>query len=471
MKYIKNILIFGAGGAGKDLLRSAKKNKINVFFFIDSNIDKRNTYLDKVKIVHESEIKNIVNNYQVDEVWIAIPSISKAEILKIRNRLIEFVDVIKWIPSFDELLADTDLKKEIKMDTSILLNRKEYSVDSHSCKNLVKKKVVLICGAGGSIGSELSKQICKGAPNTIILSDLSEFSLFTVKSEIDELIIQNGFNTKVVSILGDLSNIKNVDEIFKNYSPEIVIHAAAYKHVFMSENNPRQVLFNNIISTYNLCCYSSRNNVKKFIMISSDKAVNPSNIMGLSKLVCEVIVDKFQKNKSLTRFSSVRFGNVLNSSGSVIPIFLKQISKGGPITLRDRKITRYFMTIEEACSLILKSAKIIDNKLRTFVLDMGDPVKIYDLAKSLIKLRGFSNDPSKKNYIEIKITKLLKGEKLHETLCYSGRLKETNVKKIKFISENNKLEILSKTLKMKSFSNLKNKEWFIEILNKTNLKC
>ena len=467
---MKNILIYGAGGAGRELLGSTIKKKINVIAFVDSNFEKRNSFVDEVKVIHETDIQKETQKQHIDEIWIAIPSITKIEILKIRSRLLELVDNVKWIPSFEELISD-NISNEVNFDTSILLNRSVYSIESDYCKSLVQNKVVLICGAGGSIGSELSKQICCGSPDKILLSDLSEFSLFNIKSEIDELINKNGLDTKVISLLGDLSYNKNVEEIFKNHAPEIIIHAAAYKHVFMSENNPRQVLHNNIISTYNLCQYSSIKNVKKFIMVSSDKAVEPTNIMGLSKLVCEVIVDQFQKAKSQTSYSSVRFGNVLNSSGSVIPIFMKQISKGGPITLRDKELTRYFMTIEEACSLILRSAKLVNKKTSTYVLDMGEPVKIYDLAKSLINLRGFSNDPDKKNYIEIKTTRLLQGEKLHETLSYSKQLRDTKINKIKYISEKNKLNILLNTLDKEPFRNLKSKDWFIEIFNTINLKC
>ncbi len=327
---------------------------------------------------------------------------------------------MRTVPSFHELITDQKSMADIQnlsLDDLLPRTRVERDVIKNS-----QNKTFFISGAGGSIGSEIARQLLESNPESIILFDISEFNLFKVEKECQAIIMSKSLDTKILPILGDIKDSRNLNFLFQQFKIDYVYHAAAYKHVPLVEdtNNIIKACENNVIGTLNLAQVSLENEVKSFVMISTDKAVRPSNIMGASKRMAEILIQSLNTHKSNTNFSMVRFGNVLNSSGSVIPLFVDQIAKGGPVTLTHKEVTRYFMTIPEASNLVLQASQMAEGG-EVFILDMGEQVKIYDLARKLIHLSGRSvASEVGGDGIEIIDVGLRPGEKMFEELLISG---------------------------------------------------
>ena len=429
---MKKIFIYGAGTAGKQLfdLIQKDKNVYEIIAWIDDDISKQGIKINGLKVLSfkkfKSDIKDI--KYSDIEVFIAIPSSSQtkrqAKTESIRNLGIQ----VRCLPGVEYILDGQVSITEINLtNLSGVLNRQEISLMTSSDRELLNKKNILVAGGGGSIGSELSRQIHSCNPEKLVILDHSEFNLYALLEHFERE--SNSVPDNIIVILGSINDSELVNTVIKNNAIDIIFHAAAYKHVPLVEKNIAVSVKNNIFGTKILCESAMKNSVKSFTLISTDKAVRPTNVMGATKRVCELLLQAYSMNTNKTKFSMVRFGNVLNSSGSVVPKFLNQVREGGPLTVTHPEIMRYFMTIEEAASLVLKSSMIaIGGEI--FLLDMGDEISIHELAKRIIQLSGKSNILGDDDYIEIRFTGLRPGEKLREELIIDGDLKRTSVNKI-----------------------------------------
>lgn len=432
IKNKKNIIIYGAGSAGSLLLKYLNETgKFNIISFVDDNNNLVNRQIGGITIRATKDLPLLIKKNQVKTIILAIPSlgINRRRILfkSIQNLDIELLKV----PEIEEITLDNaNIKKLKPIKIEDLLYREVVKADVKLMQQDIKDSSICVTGAGGSIGSELCRQILNLKPEKIVLMDNSEFNLFQIEQELKN---KNIKNIKIIACLIDVKNYEYVLNIFKNEKVNIVFHASAYKHVPLVESNPFESILNNIKSSKTICLASIECNVKKAILISSDKAVRPSSIMGVTKRLSELIFqaynekekNSFQK-EGRTIFAMVRFGNVLNSSGSVIQTFKKQIEDGGPLTITDKKMIRYFMTIEEASQLVIQSSSIAKGG-EVFLLDMGEPVKIIDLANQMINLSGLTVKNEKNIYgdIEIVETGLRKGEKLYEELLIDGKSEKT----------------------------------------------
>ena len=428
----KNIVIYGAGQSGNELYQSIlldPSKKLHAFF--DDSRDLKNRQINNLPIFGAfSRLEELKVKYPDLEVLLAMPAIQTDKRRAIISRLEAIKVAVRTVPSFRDLISDQKKMADIQ-DLSLddLLPRGRFAKDT---LKLMSDKRIFISGAGGSIGSEITRQLLDSNPKSIILFDISEYNLFQLERECLAQKASANLSTKIIPILGDIKDSKNLSFVFKKYQVDNVFHAAAYKHVPLVEdvNNIIKASENNVLGTLNLANISIEQKVKSFVMISTDKAVRPSNIMGASKRMSEMIIQSLNKQQSCTQFSMVRFGNVINSSGSVIPTFLDQISNGGPVTVTHRDVTRYFMTIPEASNLVLQAAQM-SNGGEVFILDMGEQLKVYDLAKKLIHLSGRSiASKSGGDGIEIVEVGLRPGEKMYEELLISGDLKETENSKI-----------------------------------------
>ncbi len=407
-----NIFIIGAGVAGEQLLRAITTNpslKINVVAFIDDDKHKTNKTLHGIKILGTTdELPLIFQEKNIDQVFIAIPSATGKQIKKIVEKCQPLGIKVKTLPKMSDIISghiDFSLLRNINLED--LLGRKEIFLNQKVIQSMIEGNKVLVSGAGGSIGSELIVQIVKFAPGQLYLVDISEINLFNLKRKIDKLAPNNQYQF----IISDIRDFNTLESIIDNAQPDIILHAAAYKHVPLMETNPIQAIRTNILGTNNMAKLAVKYKVGKFVLVSTDKAVNPTNIMGTSKRIAEILCQEFQRVAQSTHFITVRFGNVLGSSGSVIPIFKEQILNGGPVTVTHPNIQRFFMSIPEASQLILQAATL-GNGGEIFVLDMGAPVKILDIAKQLINLANLKEGTD----LEIKFTGLRPGEKLFEEL-------------------------------------------------------
>ncbi|MBG0763760.1 MAG: polysaccharide biosynthesis protein, partial [Tissierellales bacterium] len=375
---------------------------------LDDDKTKQGMELNGVKIVGTTDdFVKVSEKYEIDEAVIAIPSADRDTIKKILDTAKETRVKMRTLPSIYNL-ADGKVKISEIRDVSIedLLGREEVNLHVGDLEKLITEKSILVTGGGGSIGSELCRQICRFNPSRLNIVDVYENHAYQL-----ELDLKKQYpNIEINLIIASVRDPERLDEVFNKYKPQVVFHAAAHKHVPIMENNPKEAIKNNVMGTYNMVNVSKKHNIEKFVMISTDKAVNPTNVMGATKRISEMIVQS-QKGKSSTEFVAVRFGNVLGSSGSVIPLFKKQIKEGGPVTITHEDIIRYFMTIPEAAQLVLQAGAIAKGG-EIFILDMGEPVKILDLAKNLIHLSGFKPYED----IPIEITGLRPGEKLYEEL-------------------------------------------------------
>ncbi len=404
----KNVVIYGAGKAGIKLEEEFEASSYKVKYFVDDDKILQKRSIDAIHILSEKELIKRIGKDKLDLLVIAIPSVQKDRIKEIYEELSIYFKTIKILPSFQEILREKSFSDQLK-DISVedLLARHPKDLDKKQIEKFIKDKVVLITGAGGSIGSEISRQCKKFGAQKLILVDHSEYNLYKITEELN--------SSNIVSVMQTVKNFDFIENTFKKYQPQIVIHAAAYKHVPLVEENILEGISNNIIGTKNCIDLSIKYKAEKFVLISTDKAVRPTNVMGTTKRICELYAQNV--NSFDTEIVSVRFGNVLGSSGSVIPKFKEQIENGGPITVTHPEITRYFMLIPEACELVLQAASLgKGNEL--FILDMGEPVKIYDLAKKMCKLSGREN-------IQIEFCGLRPGEKLYEELLINDTDKKT----------------------------------------------
>jgi len=428
----RHIIIYGAGASGNELFQSIlldPSKKLLAFFDDSKNLKDRQ--INNIPILGTFEqLEQLKKKYPDLEVLLAIPSIETSKRRKIIACLEEIKVAVRTVPSFNELISDQKKMTDIQnLSLDDLLPRarvkNDFLLNIHD-------KTLFISGAGGSIGSEIARQLLSNAPEAIILFDVSEFNLFSIERECQAIKGSKDIKTKVIPIIGDIRDLTSLKFLFKKYAINCVYHAAAYKHVPLVEdiNNITKATENNVIGTFNLAQASIENNVESFVMISTDKAVRPSNIMGASKRMAEMIVQSLNEQNSITKLSMVRFGNVINSSGSVIPLFLDQISKGGPVTVTHKDVTRYFMTIPEASNLVLQAAEMSEGG-EVFILDMGEQLKIYNLARKLIHLSGRSISQDGDNSgIEILEIGLRPGEKMFEELLISGDQLPTSNSKI-----------------------------------------
>ncbi|EDT25085.1 polysaccharide biosynthesis protein [Clostridium perfringens] len=423
---LEKILIIGAGSCGQLIIEEVRKQnpiKQKVIGVIDDNPSKIGTYLRGIKILgNRNKIIAISEEKNVDLILIAMPSVDG----KVKKEIIEICQStrakVKIIPGMYELIGGkVSLNRMRDIDLRDLLGREEVILDKQGIKDYIENKVVMVTGGGGSIGSELCRQIAKFSPKLLLILDIYENNAYELENEI----ISNFKNLKEKVLIASVREEKRLENIFNEYKPQVIFHAAAHKHVPLMERNPEEAIKNNVIGTLNVAECAHKYGAERFVLISTDKAVNPTNVMGASKRMCEMIIQAIDKNSN-TEFVAVRFGNVLGSNGSVIPLFKKQIAKGGPVTLTHKKITRYFMLIPEAAQLVLQAGAYAKGG-EIFVLDMGNPVLIYDLAKDLIKLSGFEPEVD----IKIEITGLRPGEKLYEELLMDEEgLRKTSHEKI-----------------------------------------
>ena len=466
-KDAKNIVIYGAGATGNELFQSILLDPAKrLLAFFDESKNLRDRQINNIPILGSFEqLTKLKEKYPDLEVLLAIPSMETERRRDIIANLENIKVAVRTVPSFHELISDQKKMTDLQgLSLDDLLPRARASNDLLNVKN----KVLFISGAGGSIGSEIARQLLENKPKSIILFDVSEFNLFQVDRECQALKASKNIGTSIIPILGDIRDATNLHFLFNKFSINCIYHAAAYKHVPLVEdvNNITKACENNIIGTYNLASAAIDNNVESFVMISTDKAVRPSNIMGASKRMAEMVIQSLNTKSPNTRFSMVRFGNVINSSGSVIPLFLDQIAKGGPVTVTDKNVTRYFMTIPEASNLVLQSSQMSEGG-EVFILDMGEQLKIYDLAIKLIHLSGrnVSSEPGS-NGIEIIEIGLRPGEKMYEELLISGeQLATANPKIFKSIEQFPDLEMmLSLISKLKNSISNDNTESIVSLL-------
>lgn len=449
----KNLLIIGAGNAAHEIIKTihSKMNEsYNIVGIIDDNKKRLNYNVSGVKIIgNRNDIIKICKENNIDLIFFSIANIDNENKKQILNICQETKAKVRILPGMKEIIKNKKLFENLRdVEIEDILGRDPIKLDNTNIESLIKDKTILVTGGGGSIGSELCRQIMKYKPERLIMLDIYENNLYDIELELKSQYPK----TKIEAIIASVRDKKRLEEIFDEYKPYLVFHAAAHKHVPLMENSPLEAIKNNIFGTYNVVNASDKFKVKKFILISTDKAVNPTNIMGATKRMCEMIVQA--KNKvSSTEFVAVRFGNVLGSNGSVVPLFKKQIAHGGPVTVTHKEITRFFMTIPEAVELILQAITYADGG-EIFVLDMGEPVKIYDLAMSLIRLSGYIPNED----IEIKITGLRPGEKLYEELLMGEEgLQKTAHDKI-FVAEPMDITIKDIEAKLEKLESLLEKE-------------
>ena len=419
---LKRVLIIGAGEAGTMLLRSIKKNpaEYQVVAFVDDDRNKQHLKLMDVNVCGTTkDIPHIVQAKGVQEIILAIPSLSKREIREIYTRCIETKATIKIMPKIEDVMTgkvSVNDMQEIKIED--LLGREEVKLDMMALSNNLTNKIILVTGAGGSIGSEICRQVAQFQPQQLILLGHGENSIYTIHLELSEKMEYKG--VEFIPVIADVQDRERVFEVVQQFQPDVIYHAAAHKHVPMMECNPREAVKNNVFGTKNVAEAAHTFGVSNFVMISTDKAVNPPNVMGATKRIAEMIIQHLA-TYSETNFAAVRFGNVLGSRGSVIPRFKAQIAMGGPVTVTHPEMTRYFMTIPEASRLVLQAGSLARGG-EVFVLDMGEPLKIVDLAKNLIRLSGFSEEE-----IDIEFSGIRPGEKMFEELLNAEEIQEEHV--------------------------------------------
>jgi FlaA1/EpsC-like NDP-sugar epimerase len=424
----EHILIYGAGEAGRILLNSLFNNSPYIAVaFIDDNKSLQNQVINGLRVFPPDSLPSLISKKGISQIFLALPSIETSE----KRRVIRFLEPypvhVKTIPPLVDILSGRSQVDEIKeLDIEDLLGRNTVAPDNDLLEKCIRNKVVLVTGAGGSIGSELCRQIMTHSPKILILFELSEFALYQIEQELSKL---SSDNIKIINLLGSVQDKKHLSRVFSTFHVNTVYHAAAYKHVPLVEENIIEGIRNNVFGSYNAAKAAIEAGVETFVLISTDKAVRPTNIMGASKRLAEMILQSLSKkifSGQSTRFCMVRFGNVLGSSGSVVPQFKKQIKCGGPVTVTHPEIIRYFMTIPEAVQLVLQTSAMGKGG-DVFVLDMGKPVKIIDLARKMIHLSGLEvkEETNPDGDIEIRFTNLRPGEKLYEELLVGNNISKT----------------------------------------------
>ncbi|MGN8831904.1 polysaccharide biosynthesis protein [Selenomonas montiformis] len=421
----EKVLIWGAGDAGSMIMKELLNHResIDVLGFIDDAVEKQSKEIFKKKVLGTKlDVPRLIKQLSIDSIYIAMPSVDD----EIQNEAIKICQregvIVKTLPSIYELIdgwVHANQLKEIKPND--LLGRKPVKLDIKPVKDYIENKCVMVTGAGGSIGSEICRQIVKFSPRKILLLGKGENSIYEIHKEL----CRYNYQGEIQPLIADVRDNSRLDMIFNTYQPEIIFHAAAHKHVPLMEEQPIEAIRNNIFGTINVAGMARKYKAERFVMISTDKAVNPTSVMGCTKRVAEMIVQSMSEQTTNTHYAVVRFGNVLGSRGSVVPLFKKQIEMGGPVTVTDPEITRYFMTIPEASQLVLQAGALA-NGGEVFVLNMGKPIKILDLACEMIKLAGYRPYVD----IDIKFTGLRQGEKMYEELVYEedGMIRTNNEK-------------------------------------------
>jgi len=423
----KHIMLVGCGDAGASMIKeiaSHSESKQKIVVAVDDNPEKLHKKIAGVKIAGtRNDIPRLAEKYSVDEIFITIPTASKKALSEIIEICHQTKCHVKVMPALMDLIngkVSVSSLRDVQIED--LLGRDPIQVDLKEITGYLEDRIILVTGAGGSIGSELCRQISKYHPRRLVLFDIYENSLFDIQNELKAKYP----NLDIEANIGSVRERERIDELFKKYKPHVIFHAAAHKHVPLMEGNPKEAVINNVLGTKNVIDMAEKYLAEHFILISTDKAVNPTNVMGATKRICEMLMQEKAMHCKSTTFAAVRFGNVLGSNGSVIPTFKKQIAAGGPVTVTHKDITRYFMTIPEAVQLVIQAGAMAAGG-EIFILDMGEPVKIIDLAEKLIKLSGYTPYED----IDIKITGLRPGEKLYEELLLAEEgIKETNHNKI-----------------------------------------
>jgi len=421
----KNVVIYGAGAAGRQLLNALiQSTEYNPIALIDDSKDIHRKKINGIQIISPDSLEGLINDKNIEEVLLAIPSISRKRRREIIDFLKSFNLVVRSLPSVSEIAqGKIKIGDLLTIDIADLLGRDEVMPNEMLLSVKITNKVVMVTGAGGSIGSELSRQILDLSPKKIILFEISESALYLIEQELTSNLTSN---TEIIPIIGSISDKLRISNILNLYKVETIYHAAAYKHVPLVEFNPSQGVLNNALGTLIIAEAAIASNVQTFVLISTDKAVRPTSTMGVAKRVAELVLQALSKKHHNTCFTMVRFGNVLDSSGSVIPLFKKQIEKGGPVTVTDINMVRFFMTIPEAVELVIQSGAMAQGG-DVFVLDMGEPVSINDLAIKMIQLSGLKvrdhNNPD--GDIEISYTGVRPGEKLYEELLVGDNVIKT----------------------------------------------
>ena len=469
---LNKLLIYGAGSLGFHASNQiASLGLYEIIAFIDDDKRKVGKRIEGKIIYHSSNLRSLIKQNNITHILVAISSLSNFE----RRRIFEQIDKenisIKMIPSIKNLIeGNLNFSHVVDINRSDILDR-EIIIDNDAIGKNLLNKVVLVTGAGGSIGSELCTQIIFNKPKQIILFDHSEINLYSIDQKVSSLIKKHQLSVDKVSILGSVRDLNRLDKVLKENKPQNIFHAAAYKHVPIVEENITEAIINNFFGTINLIEAANNHNCSSLVLVSTDKAVRPTNIMGASKRLAEIYLQAFSNHNVTSNMilSIVRFGNVLDSSGSVIPVFREQIKEGGPITVTHPEITRYFMTIPEAVGLILQSTTM-SNGGEVFVLNMGKPVKIVDLAKKMIKISGLKekSESNPNGQIEIVFTGLRAGEKMHEELFISDEFSITTHKDILYVKEDHHEyhEILSIKDKLEKYVLEENIEEIIRLLKK-----
>ncbi len=424
----KRVVIYGAGSAGIQLASALRvSNELNPIAFVDSDIGLQGSYLGELKVIAPSKLRKFIKKQSIDEVLIAMPSVSKYTLRNLLREVEDYSVRVRILPGLADLALGNVSVSELKeVEVTDLLGRNEVSPNKELLFKNVKGKVVLVTGAGGSIGSEISRQVVGNKPEKLILLDSNEFSLYSIKNEITEMVS----NAEIYSILANVCDKRRMTEVCEVFKVNTIYHAAAYKHVSIVEENPFEAVRNNILGT-KICAESAiDSSVETFVLISTDKAVRPTNIMGATKRFAELLLQSID-TQGRTKISIVRFGNVIGSSGSAIPLFQKQIKEGGPITVTHPEVVRYFMSIPEAAELVIQAGAMGEDG-DVFVLDMGEPVKILEIAKRLINLSGMEliDDENQEGDIAIEFTGLRPGEKLYEELLIGENVSSTDHERI-----------------------------------------
>ena len=415
----KRVLVVGAGYAGYNVVRSLQtsergyENRVPVIV-VDDDIKKNNSNINGIRVTHDAaNIPRLAKEYEIDEIIVAVPSATNNQTKRIMDFCTQTECTLKMIPPLSDI-SSGEYNRLRDVNITDLLSREEVKLDIESISGYIKDKTVLVTGGGGSIGSELARQIARFSPKKLVIFDIYENNAYELKTELNA----RHPELDLVLRIGSVRDIDCIDKLFADHRPNVVFHAAAHKHVPLMEYVPEEAVKNNVFGTLNVAVSADKYGAERFVLLSTDKAVNPTNIMGATKRITELVI-QMMAAKSATKFMAVRFGNVLGSNGSVIPLFKKQIAEGGPVLVTDKKITRFFMTIPEACRLVIQAAGLgISGAI--FVLDMGDQVKIDDLARKLIRLSGYVPDKD----IKIEYTGLRPGEKLYEELIMDEEKEE-----------------------------------------------
>jgi FlaA1/EpsC-like NDP-sugar epimerase len=427
------VLIYGAGSSGRQLSTALSQGpEYHAVAFVDDNIALQKTVIQGIHVYAPEAISHLISSKKIGKILLAMPSASRARRKDVLSKIDSLGIQVLTIPGMADVVAGKAKLEEFKdVDVEDLLGRDPVEPKPQLMNENIAGKVVMVTGAGGSIGSELCRQIIRLKPTKLILFELSEFGLYGIDKELNEYMLTHGLAVEVLPLLGSVQRANRIEAVMKNFAVQTVYHAAAYKHVPLVEHNVVEGVRNNVFGTYYAARAAINANVETFVLISTDKAVRPTNIMGTTKRMAELVLQALSKTQNSTRFCMVRFGNVLDSSGSVVPLFRKQIRAGGPVTLTHPDITRYFMTIIEASQLVIQ-AGAMGKGGDVFVLDMGNSVKIYDLARKIIQLGGFSVKDAQvpDGDIEIKCTGLRPGEKLYEELLIGDNVSGTTHERI-----------------------------------------